>query len=89
MAEKEMLTFDISPTALAELKKLAKEQGISIKKTAQKLLYEAMWPEYYIELRRRHGERVGLNRFIGNAERTLTLEEKREYPPPVLPRGQA
>jgi hypothetical protein len=76
MAEKEMLTFDISPTALAELKKLAKEQGISIKKTAQKLLYEAMWPEYYVELRRRHGERAGLTRFLGNAERIVTIESK-------------
>jgi hypothetical protein len=141
MSDSVILTFEISPAALAALTKMAKDKQCSTKRMAQRLLYKELWggdadalvdqilqdrEEDFrlsipvrlnkseieelrkaaasdgIELRKaarlailrelrmrrllgdkfdaeiwRRGERAGLDRFIGNAERTMTIEEKR------------
>jgi hypothetical protein len=78
MSDKQMLTFDISPTALQALKNMARAEGISIKRVAEKLIYHALWP-HSTERCRKHlqqrDERTGLDTFLASATSTLRMDE--------------
>jgi hypothetical protein len=76
--DKTAIKFDICVSALIAIKKRAEREGLSTRGMAERLLYAGLWPTHSgRSTQQDDNERAGLDRFLGNAERTVTIEEKR------------